>query len=204
MISTLIVAYLVATLSTTGLAKLANLSTVQVGLLRERIVPAGAVAVVAAGVSLVELVIAGLLVLRVLRVELLVGLAALFVLFALYHVAVGVKTRTVMCSCAGELRSGPGSLAAIAGSTLSCVVLAALAVAAATTNPSPGALAGAVVAVAFATPFAVLFAAMTSRALRPSADDVGQHELAGDSSSADDGAMRRDHLRGAAGSQQPA
>jgi hypothetical protein len=120
------VAYIVATLAATGLAKLKNFRVTSAGIGRESVIPTWASKIVAIGTALIELALALLFTLAV--QPRLVGLAgtALFLVFGGYQLLVAAKTNSLMCSCSGAERTDPASLPAVAGTVFACLFQAAL------------------------------------------------------------------------------
>jgi hypothetical protein len=124
---TLIASYLIATLGATALAKLKNRRVASAGLVRERVVPASAAPAIVVMVAMVEFSLATLLTFGTEPAMTGGATAALFVVFAGYRLTVAVRTKMLTCSCAGAIRSSPASPPAVAGATLACLILAALA-----------------------------------------------------------------------------
>jgi|SRR5450759_791032 hypothetical protein len=124
---TLIASYLITTLGATALAKLKNRPVASAGMLREGVVPAKVTPAVIVTVAIAEFLLATLLMLGVEPVAASLAAAALFVLFAGYRLMVAVRTKTLMCSCAGTIQTDPASPPAVVGATLACLTLAALA-----------------------------------------------------------------------------
>jgi hypothetical protein len=119
--------YLVATLSATGLAKLANYRTSSAGMARERIFPVRIALPTILTVATVELSIAVLLAAGLYSGITLFSVAVLFVSFAGYRVIVAAKTNAIVCSCAGTVRTDAATTAAVAGGVLACVCVAGFA-----------------------------------------------------------------------------
>src|ERR1022692_1544236 len=124
---TLIASYLIATLGATALAKFKNRRVSSVGILREKVIPARVAPAIIITVALAEFLLATLLMLGAEPVATGFAAAALFVLFAGYRLMVAVRTRSLMCSCAGTIRTDPASLPAVVGAILACLIMAALA-----------------------------------------------------------------------------
>lgn len=124
---TLIASYLIATLGATALAKLKNRRVASAGMLRERVVPAGAVPVILVMVAIAEFSLATLLTFGIQPVMTGFATAGLLMVFAGYRLAVAVRTKKLTCSCAGAIKTDPASPPAVAGAILACLMLAALA-----------------------------------------------------------------------------
>ena len=123
----LVVSYLVATLSATGLAKLVNRGTAAAGMIRESVLSSRIAMPVILAVAVTELSLAVLLVLGVYPEIIAFGTASLFILFSGYRIVVAIKVNAIVCSCAGTVRTDPAAPAAVAGGVLACMCLAALA-----------------------------------------------------------------------------
>jgi len=123
----LVISYLVATLSATGLAKLVNRSTASAGMAREGVLTAIIALPTVLAVAVTELSLAVLLMLGVYPGITAFGAARLFTLFAGYRIIVAIKVNAIVCSCAGTVRTDPAAPAAVAGGVLACMCLAATA-----------------------------------------------------------------------------
>lgn len=123
----LAISYLVATLSATGLAKLVNRRTASAGMTREGVLPASIALPAILAVSVTEFSLAVILVLGIYPEITAFGTAGLFILFAGYRIIVAIKVNALVCSCAGTVRTDPATPAAVAGSVLACMCLAAFA-----------------------------------------------------------------------------
>jgi hypothetical protein len=119
--------YVIVTLGSTSLAKLKNWRIVSVGMLRERTIPVGVVPAVIITAATVELLLATLLMLGIEPVATSTAAAGLFLSFGGYRLAVSVKTNSLMCVCAGAIRTDPASPPAVAGAILACLIQASLA-----------------------------------------------------------------------------
>lgn len=122
----LVASYIVATLVATALAKLKNWRFSSISVTRESVIPSCASSAVVIAVAITELFLATLFMLG--YESAVVGFAGtgLFLAFCGYQLLVAMKTNSLMCSCAGTTRTDPASLPAVAGTTLSCLVQAAL------------------------------------------------------------------------------
>lgn len=159
--------YLIVTLGATALAKVKNWRIASVGIQRERVIPAGAASAVIIALAIAEFSLATLLMLGAAPVATGFATAALFVVFAGYRLMVAVKTKSLMCSCAGMLRADPASLPSVAGASLACLILAAFASVLVFLGPPAGYPVGLLAVAAWAVPLAI-FAAGTRRGRRGS------------------------------------
>jgi hypothetical protein len=123
----LVVSYLVATLSATGMAKLINHRTASVGMAREGVLPLRVMLPVILAATATELSLAVFLVLGIYPEIMAFGTAALFILFAGYRIIVAIKVKAVVCSCAGTIRTDLATPAVVAGGVLACTCQAVLA-----------------------------------------------------------------------------
>jgi hypothetical protein len=138
LIRTLVASYLIATLSATSLAKLKNWRTVSVGVLREMVIPRRAASATIVTVAAVEFLLATLLMLGVQPAVTGFVAAALFLTFGGYRVAVAVRTKSLICTCAGITQSDPASPPAVAGVGFACHLQAGLACTLALLGGRPG------------------------------------------------------------------
>ncbi len=167
---TLIASYLIATLGATALAKLKNRQVTSVGILRESVIPARVAPAVTVTLAIAEFSLATLLMLGTEPVATGFAAAALFVLFAGYRLTTAVRTKSLMCSCAGTIRTDPASPPAVAGASLACLILAALACMLALLGRPAGYPVNLLAVVAWTTPLASLIMG-TRRGLRESNTD---------------------------------
>lgn len=116
--------YLTATLGATALAKLKNWQICIAGMWREGVIPGLAVPAVLGTVIVSEFSLATLLAFDIEPVAAGLATAALFVLFAGYRLVVALRTKSLMCSCSGTIRSDPASPPVVAGAMLACLALA--------------------------------------------------------------------------------
>ncbi|MGH3190646.1 MAG: MauE/DoxX family redox-associated membrane protein [Streptosporangiaceae bacterium] len=123
----LITAYLIVTLSATSLAKFRNRRIAVVGILRERVVPYHAATAVIIMVAFTELLLATALMLQVKPEVTGFAAASLFFTFCAYRLVVALRTKSLICVCAGTSRTDPASLAAVVGTVVACLLQAALA-----------------------------------------------------------------------------
>jgi hypothetical protein len=129
--------YLIATLSATSLAKLKNWRMSSVGVLRESVIPSRAATVTVLAVSGTEFLLASFLAFGAESVAAGVVVASLFLVFGGYRLAVAKRTNSLICSCAGTIRSDPASPPAVAGTVVACLLQAALACAFALSGGRP-------------------------------------------------------------------
>lgn len=108
-------AYLVVTLSSTGLAKLRHRRAGAVSLIAERVIPGGVAYVAIIAISITELTVATSV--AVVIRPLIVGFiaAGMFLAFGIYRILSSVRTGRVSCSCAGVARSHAISATEILG-----------------------------------------------------------------------------------------
>jgi hypothetical protein len=168
----LLAAYLAATLCATALAKLRNWRTSTAGMMREDVIPGPGIPVALLAVSLAELALATLLAFGVASWGAGLAAAALFALFAVYRLVVAAKTKSVTCSCAGEIRTDPGSPPVVLGSTLACLLMAACAGVLAFDSRSPGYPLALLAIATWAVPAIALAVGMRRRPDRPATDSV--------------------------------
>jgi len=123
----LIVAYLVATLTATSLAKLGQWRTVTVIAQRGRVIPVKAAPTVVIVTAIAELALATSLMAGFEPDLSALAIAALFVTFAAYRLVLAAKTKSLMCGCAGSARSDPAHPPIVIATTLACLVQAGMA-----------------------------------------------------------------------------
>lgn len=155
-LGTLVTAYLIATLCASSLAKLKNFRVSYVGILRERVLPARVAAFVVAVVIICEFSLAVLLAINFMPGAVHDATAGLFIAFGCYRVAVALKTKALMCSCAGTLRSEAASPAALSGVFLACLALGAVSYLSAFAGRLEGTWVGVFVAGVWLSPFLAL------------------------------------------------
>jgi hypothetical protein len=159
-VQTIVAAYLIATLSATAVAKLATWRDSGVGVMRERVIPAGLATWVAVLVGVVELMLATALAFRVTPAWIGAATAVLFVAFGVYRLLVVIKTNSLMCSCTGTTRRDPASRPAVGGALLAYGIQIVCAVVLAVWNGRPAGLGAATVAgAALIAPLLLLVAA---------------------------------------------
>jgi hypothetical protein len=135
---TLVVSYLAFTLGATALAKIKNREIVTTGIQRERVIPPGIAPVVTVSLASVEFALATLLAFGIEPVAVSFCTAAVFVMFAGYRLLVAAKTKSLTCSCAGEIKSDPASPSSVAGASFAVLFMAALASALSFIGPPVG------------------------------------------------------------------
>lgn len=155
--------YLVATLATTGLAKLRSWRVASTGVTFEGIFSRRAALPVIIAVSAAELSLAALIVAGHYPVAVGSVTAGVFLLFGGYKVAVAVRTGNVACSCAGTSKANAATLSGITAEVSSSLIQASLACAWA--FPSEAGTGGFSIPllVAFAIPFAAFWIGLGRR-----------------------------------------
>lgn len=131
-------AYLIVTLVATALAKLKNWRATSVGVARESVFPARTVPIVIFAVSAAELLIATFLMLGSRPIAWGFAGMGLFLAFLGYQVLVAARTNSLMCACAGVVRTDPASRPAVTGTVVSCLIQAGLSCVLALTGPAHG------------------------------------------------------------------
>jgi hypothetical protein len=165
-VRTAIAAYVIMTLTATALAKFKNWQTASVSVTREGIIPSRAALAVIIAVSSAEFLLATFFAFGFQPQITGFAAAGLFVLFLGYQLLVAKRTNSLMCSCAGAARTDPVSLPAVAGTTLSCLVQAALSSSLAIVRPATGVL-QLVVIVAWIIPIVLFVIGLSRRIERP-------------------------------------
>lgn len=157
-VTTIVVAYLIVTLSATGLAKIVNGHTARAAVAGELGLRPSSAAVVVASAVAAELTLSTLLALRFDTAAVLDVIAVLFVCFAAYHAYVAIRGRVPACACAGRLETKRAGAAAAVGTVSSCLVVAGIAVGAATLPQGIDGVGVVVCVAAWATPILVALA----------------------------------------------
>lgn len=106
--------YIILTLMATSLAKMINWRASAIAVIREDVVPARIASVTVIFVTILELSLATFLFLGIARVLVSGAAVILFVSFGAYRLAVAVRTRSLMCACAGYARYNPATPPALA------------------------------------------------------------------------------------------
>jgi hypothetical protein len=102
-------AYLIITLAATSLAKLRTWRSSSLALLRQTAVPAIAAVIVIIGVSAVEILLATLLMLGADPAVVGSVTGCLFVIFGIYRIIITLRTQSLTCVCAGDVRFDPAT-----------------------------------------------------------------------------------------------
>lgn len=148
-----LIAYLSGTLSATGLSKLRHRRSAAIGMLREDVLPDRLVPLALLSIGTSEVIVAAALAFNVQRVVALWVTVALFLVFSAYHVAVALRTRSVVCSCVGTSSwGGPASLPAVAGTCFGCWLSAGCAMAVLSASGETGGTGEVVIIVAWLVP----------------------------------------------------
>lgn len=155
--------YLAATLCATALAKLRNWHVSATGLIREGVVPNAGIRTILLTVCVSEFSLATLLAFGIEVAVAGFASAALFVIFAGYRLVVAKRTKSVMCSCAGEHRSDPATPPIVIGSVVACLIQAAFGCALALNSESLGYPLALLPIAAWAIPIVILAACMRRR-----------------------------------------
>lgn len=113
--------YITVTLTATSLAKLRTWRASSRSVIREQVIPRYLAAATVLGISAVELVLATTLMLWPARALPSWTAGCLFFCFGSYRLAVAIKTKTLMCSCAGSADWSPASPQAIAATLLASI-----------------------------------------------------------------------------------
>jgi hypothetical protein len=171
LVRALAASYLTATLSATSLAKLKSWRISSVGILRERVIPQRAAPAVILTVAVAEFVLATFLMLGIEPRETGFTATGLFLAFCGYQMAVAVKTRSLICTCAGTTRTDPASPAAVAGTGLACIIQASLACTLALSGGRPGGNLVLLTVAAWAIPLITFLAGVWRRSGRPDVDN---------------------------------
>jgi hypothetical protein len=164
--------YIILSLTATSLAKLVNWRTSAIAVLREGLVPARFASFAVISVSAVEMSLAAFLCFGMAGVLISYAAILLFVLFGAYRLAVAVRTKSLMCTCAGYARYNPATPRALAGvifaSTLQAAIASTLMFPAIGYNANNATLARSIV---WSIPFVILIigtcVARTVRLIRP-------------------------------------
>jgi hypothetical protein len=181
MIRVLLLTYLVGTLSATGLAKLHHRHGTALGLIRERVLRPSVARASVWWIGGAELLLAAGLAFNVERKGFLLATSALFVMFAIYHAMVAVKTRSLMCSCSGPKAAiSPASVPAITGTCVGNLLPAAAALWIMTSGAVTGAVDRYVVVAAWCVPALIWLVArlrrQTPRSLSTSPNGVSPRD----------------------------
>ena len=165
-INTLVVTYLIVTLGATGLAKLVNRHTARIVIASEIGISPKLASFVVAGIVVVETGLSTLLMLRLVTSIVLGATAVLFLGFAAHHGYVAATTRVPSCACAGKLETKRGSAAAVAGTVMSCLLVAAMAIEAGRVTESTSRVSVLVYIAAWAAPVLAAVVGVASGAAR--------------------------------------
>jgi hypothetical protein len=163
---TLIASYLIATLSATALAKLRNRRGTSIGIQREMVIPARFAAAATLTLIAAEFSLATLLMLGTEPAETGSAAGTLFLVFAGYRILVAAKTKSLTCSCAGTMQTDPASVPSVAGASLACLALAALAYVLTFLGPPPGYPVNLLPLAAWITPITIILAANARQGFR--------------------------------------
>jgi hypothetical protein len=128
-------AYLVATFTATGLAKLRSRRAAAAGLISENVIAPAFAAATVVGISAIELILALLCITDTQTFAIGIFAAALFLSFGAYRVLSTIRTGRVSCSCTGAVRSSQVTVPDILGALSASLTQAAIACAWALSSP---------------------------------------------------------------------
>lgn len=172
-ISALAGAYIVATFTSTGLAKLRRRKVATIGLISEGVIPGGLAYITVLCISAIELTIAILVITAI--SAFMVGLltACLFLTFGIYRILSTVITGRVACSCAGVAHGSKVNASTISGAVFASLIQAAIAFAWAFSPASSGEQIELFLAFVATIPFAVFCIGLIPTRGKSSSDVTG-------------------------------
>jgi hypothetical protein len=165
-VRTLAAAYLIVTLATAALAKLKSWRASAVSVLRESVIPPRAATAVVLAVAAVELSLATLFMLGAEPTGAGFAAMGLFLSFCGYQLLVAARTNSLMCSCAGVLRTDPASAPAVSGTVLACLIQAGLSYFLAITRADASGVFRLITFAAWVLPLIVILAGLLRRTRR--------------------------------------